>query len=202
MLEFFFYGGKLEIEMLYYIIPIAFGAFLTGKTDIQTTALGVFMAVSCVLTSSLAQQWVKTQQAQFGITSMQMMIYVIPISVIVQGVFIPAFDANITEFTQFEWTAPLLLVIAISGVLAFVVNLTIFTSLRGITPVTYQVVGQAKSVTILVGSFLVFGQVLDMRNVFGMCVTMTGVFYYTYLKTRQNPSVPINTASPDKNVEK
>eukprot|EP01121_Diplochlamys_sp_Union-15-3_P014259 TRINITY_DN451_c0_g2_i1.p1 TRINITY_DN451_c0_g2~~TRINITY_DN451_c0_g2_i1.p1 ORF type:complete len:320 (-),score=24.98 TRINITY_DN451_c0_g2_i1:58-1017(-) len=188
LLEFFFYNGKMEARMLLYIIPITAGAFLTGKTDISTTTIGVFMAASCVLTSALAQQWVKIQQSEFEINSMQMMLYVIPISVVIQTMFIPVFDSG-KDFNIFDfpWTPNLLLVVFISGLLAFIVNLTIFLSLRGVSPVTYQVVGQAKSVTVLIGSFILFGQILDYRNVFGMVVTMVGVFYYTYIKMRPAP---------------
>eukprot|EP01121_Diplochlamys_sp_Union-15-3_P014257 TRINITY_DN451_c0_g1_i1.p1 TRINITY_DN451_c0_g1~~TRINITY_DN451_c0_g1_i1.p1 ORF type:complete len:327 (-),score=26.95 TRINITY_DN451_c0_g1_i1:154-1110(-) len=199
LLEYFFYNGKLEVRMLLYIIPITIGAFLTGKTDISTTAMGVFMATSCVLTSALAQQWIKIQQAEFKINSMQMMLYVIPISVVIQAMFIPVFDSNNNfDIFTFPWTTDLLFVLFISGLLAFTVNLTIFLSLRGVSPVTYQVVGQAKSVTILIGSFVLFGQILDLRNIFGMVVTMAGVFYYTYIKMVPSPQSP---STVDKSIE-
>jgi len=79
--------------------------------------------------------------------------------------------------------------IIISGVLAFTVNLSIFLSLRNVTPVTYQIVGQLKTISILVGSFLLFGQQMETKNLFSMVLTVMGVFYYTYSKLQVQKEV-------------
>lgn len=75
-----------------------------------------------------------------------------------------------------------IIAILISSILAFLVNLSIFLVIGATSPITYNVLGHFKLTVILLMGFLVFGAVLDIRNIVGIVVTVGGVVWYTHLK--------------------
>jgi solute carrier family 35 protein E3 len=63
------------------------------------------------------------------------------------------------------------------------VNLSIFLVIGKTSPVTYNVLGHFKLTVILTMGFVVFGSTLDAKVLMGIAVTLSGVLWYTHLKT-------------------
>ena len=116
---------------------------------------------------------------------MQLLYYQAPLSTLMLVPAVPIFD-SISTLT--ELPSPMaLFAIFMSCVLALAVNVSIFLVIGKTSPVTYNVLGHLKLTIILVLGFVLFGYPLDPRNLTGIAVTLSGIVWYTHLKTRPAP---------------
>lgn len=83
---------------------------------------------------------------------------------------------------DFEWYTPeLLAVVFLSAALAFLVNLSIFLVIAKTNAVSYNVLGHAKLVCVLVSGYCIFGEVATSTNLAGVCLAVIGIISYTHL---------------------
>jgi len=73
------------------------------------------------------------------------------------------------------------LAIAISSVLGLLVNYSTFLVIGETSSLTYNVVGHIKTVIILVGGVLLFGDDMEFRKALGVGVTIVGMVWYSRL---------------------
>jgi solute carrier family 35 protein E3 len=81
--------------------------------------------------------------------------------------------------------------IIITCVCALVVNVSNYLVIGKTSPLTYQVVGHFKTVSLLVISFFLFSYPIDFKNVLGIMIAMGGVMAYTEIKRREAESKPL-----------
>eukprot|EP00698_Gefionella_okellyi_P020037 TRINITY_DN6236_c0_g1_i2.p2 TRINITY_DN6236_c0_g1~~TRINITY_DN6236_c0_g1_i2.p2 ORF type:complete len:135 (+),score=33.91 TRINITY_DN6236_c0_g1_i2:644-1048(+) len=112
---------------------------------------------------------------------MQLLLYQSPISAVMLLFLIPVFD-NVGALVKYTYTSTAISAILFSAVLAFFVNLSIFLVIARTSPVTYNVVGHFKLTLIILGGWFFFDATLDYRNMFGVALTLVGVFIYTHFK--------------------
>lgn len=74
--------------------------------------------------------------------------------------------------------------ILVSSVLGLVVNLSAMLVIAHTSTLTYNVVGHVKTVLVLVGGVVIFGDTMPLKKFVGVCVTMAGVIWYSVLKMR------------------
>eukprot|EP00658_Telonema_sp_P-2_P001143 TRINITY_DN10439_c0_g1_i3.p1 TRINITY_DN10439_c0_g1~~TRINITY_DN10439_c0_g1_i3.p1 ORF type:complete len:128 (-),score=29.87 TRINITY_DN10439_c0_g1_i3:291-674(-) len=94
---------------------------------------------------------------------------------------VPIFDQNIGNLVELP-PNHILIGVLMSSLLAFLVNLSIFLVIGKTSPVTYNVLGHFKLSVIMTLGFVFFGAPLDPKNLFGIFVTLAGVFWYTHIK--------------------
>ena len=73
----------------------------------------------------------------------------------------------------------------LSCVAAFFVNVSTFLLIGRTSPLTYNAVGHAKLMAILVGGVLLFNNPITTGNVIGVIVTFTGLFWYTHITIKE-----------------
>jgi len=74
--------------------------------------------------------------------------------------------------------------ILVSSVLGLVVNLSAMLVIAHTSTLTYNVVGHVKTVLVLVGGVVIFGDTMPLKKFVGVSVTMAGVIWYSVLKMR------------------
>lgn len=74
--------------------------------------------------------------------------------------------------------------ILISSVLGLLVNLSAMLVIQHTSTLTYNVVGHIKTVVVLAGGVLIFGDGMTLKKLTGITVTMTGIVWYSILKMR------------------
>lgn len=88
----------------------------------------------------------------------------------------PFVDRTITGewVSSFNYSGPVIFLILLSCIVAILVNLSAFMCLGRFSPVSYQVMGQMKTIFILTGGFLFFSEELSMKQMLGITFAVVG----------------------------
>ncbi|EFJ43115.1 hypothetical protein VOLCADRAFT_106985 [Volvox carteri f. nagariensis] len=82
----------------------------------------------------------------------------------------------------YHYTPIAVAAILISAVLGLLVSLSTFLVIGATSSLTYNVVGHLKTVIILTGGCLLFGDSMPAKKLLGVCIAMGGIAWYTQQK--------------------
>ena len=192
-------------------IKIALSILLMGVgvatvTDVELRPLGLGFGLSAVLTTAVFQIWQGTKQKEFGISATQLQAGIAPWQSF-QALAVAAVSemycwesapgpagACDTAIAFFEAAYAgdagrihTLWIVLGTCFLALAVNLCSFGLIGRTSPITFQVVGHAKTCLVLVGGYVLFPSKLAdttqlYNNIMGVSVAMIGVILYGHLK--------------------
>ena len=72
--------------------------------------------------------------------------------------------------------------IVTSGCLGMLVSLSTFLMIGATSPLTYNIVGHLKTVSILTMGVILFGDSMSIKKFLGICFALTGVIWYSLQK--------------------
>lgn len=72
--------------------------------------------------------------------------------------------------------------IIISAILGLLVSLSTFLVIGATSSLTYNVVGHLKTLIILTGGCMFFGDTMPLKKFIGVCIAMMGIIWYTQQK--------------------
>lgn len=179
------FSAKIKASLAITCVGVAIGTV----TDTEANFIGTVVALSALAITSMYQIWVGTKQKELDCNPYQLLYWQAPVSALllipcvpVLDLWLPDKDPNAPAKTLEMPSNAAIGAIFVSSVLAFLVNLSIFLVIGKTSPVTYNVLGHFKLCVILSLGFLYFGNPIDYRNLTGIAVTLSGVFWYTHLK--------------------
>ena len=85
---------------------------------------------------------------------------------------------------EYNWTLIAVFLIALTCILALLVNLSQAACLGKFSTLSFQVMGHAKTVLILLGSWAWLGEDMTPLKLFGITVAMSGMAGYSYAKSK------------------
>ncbi|EAX88880.1 integral membrane protein, putative [Trichomonas vaginalis G3] len=176
------------------ILLVGIGIF--SINDIQFNILGsiiAFIAVCCV---SLFQIYTGSKQKEFTLSPLQLQhttAYPQFVVALIVGFLLESWGPN-AIFNQ-DLTIRTIPVILSTGLIAVSVNICSFFLIGKTSAITYQVCGHMKSILIFIFGILFFRNQNETREQFikkiiGLCVSMFGCIWYTYLKLTAAPPAP------------
>jgi solute carrier family 35 protein E3 len=189
VIQFLFYGVKFTLVEVLALVPVCVGVILATSADLQSNFLGTVFAVLGLLSTSLYQIWVKTEQKDLALSAWQLLYLQAPVSCGVLLCLTPLLE-DLQGMVAKEYQPVTLIALAGTAVLAFLVNLSIFFVIRLSSPLSYNVLGHTKLCVILLSGFFLFGEEASDRKLFGAGLTLSGVFCYTYIQLTKPKSPP------------
>jgi solute carrier family 35 protein E3 len=75
--------------------------------------------------------------------------------------------------------------IIVSSILGLLVNLSTFLVIGATSSLTYNVVGHVKTVIILTGGVVFFGDAMPLKKLAGIFVAMCGIVWYSQIKLQE-----------------
>ncbi|KAK9810595.1 hypothetical protein WJX73_003239 [Symbiochloris irregularis] len=177
----------------------------------QITKIAVAPAVLCAEAAFFGKRSSKAVVASILVTelsasSFQLLHQYCPIATILLAVLVPVMEplglTNPTPDTLlgFPYDVRSNIAIAISSVLGLVVSLSTFLVIGATSSLTYNVVGHVKTVIILVGGVVFFGDRMPLTKVAGISLAMAGIIWYSQLKLAAASSArgapPLAPATP------
>jgi len=170
-IQFFFYRTSLSKSKILSLMPICLGVVLATVPSVEIDARGIFFGLAGIVSTSIYQVWVKTEQTRFLVTSQQLLLLQSPLSAFL---LLPFAECELPPVASLVW-------ISISSTLAFLVNLSIFLIIGNTSPLTYNVLGHAKLCVILFSGYTLFGEQCTILNLSGVLLALGGVVSYTHL---------------------
>jgi len=170
------------------IICLCIGIAITGATDFQLNMVGTVFACLNVVCTAMYQIWTGSLQRSLNANPLQLQMYIAPLSAVMILPVVPLLDnynpARPDSIWNFEMTRSAAGAIALTGVLAFCVNVSIFWVIGRTSAVTYNVLGHAKTSTLLMVDYIFFDRPVEWKNMTGLGIAITGVVSYTQTKLR------------------
>ena len=87
---------------------------------------------------------------------------------------------------SYQWSRASTLLAAASCAAAVGVNVSQFACLGRFSAVSYQVLGHSKTITVLVGGWAIFGDLISARQAFGMLLAVAGMVGYGVASSRSS----------------
>ena len=192
---------------------MVFGVVVNSAYDLSFNMLGLIYGLSAVLFTAFYTVWVGRKQLELELNSMQLLMYQAPLSTVLlmasvfcanaaglmrktidipQNATLSAGNAldilleqkqeqtSITSFLEPEK----FVILCATGMAAYSVNLTTFWIIGKTSVVTYAVFAKVKLCATVLSGVVFFGDKMNSRQAFGVLITLSGVFWYTYVKVK------------------
>ena len=116
-----------------------------------------------------------------------------PIAAGFLGVLIPIFEpvgwahAEPGTLLGYQYSAAAIVAIAVSAGLGLLVSLSTFLVIGATSSLTYNVVGHIKTVIILMGGCMFFGDQMPLKKLAGISIAMSGIIWYSQVGLSISP---------------
>jgi len=158
------------------LVVVMIGVGLATVHDITVTFIGLFWASAAVV-SIASIQILSGRQKQQNISPLQLLhVSTGPTAVLL--LLATPYTDNLGAFFVRGLTFYELNLVIISGILSVVINFTVLTIIGDTSPVTYQVLGHLKSVSLLIVGTILFRAPISFLQFLGICVALLGTARY------------------------
>ncbi|KAF6261701.1 triose-phosphate transporter family-domain-containing protein [Scenedesmus sp. NREL 46B-D3] len=204
LLDLIFFGIVPAPKVVASVVLVCLGIGIATVTDstLVKNLYGLFVGVAATLLTALYQLWAGSKQKELQASSMQLLHQYTPQAALILGLLIPLMEpvgwASLTgsaaaagsskTILSYNYTPAAVGAIVVSAVLGLVVSLSTFLVIGCTSSLTYNVVGHLKTVIILAGGCLFFGDEMPPKKLLGVGVAMAGILWYTQLKISGTPA--------------
>lgn len=193
-IEAVWYGRRSSTRVTASVGVVCIGVGLATVTDpqISNNLGGLLVGLGSVLATALYQIWAGVQQRELQLGSMQLLHQYVPLAAGLLGGLVivaePVGWRGAAPGTILGYHATLggAFTIALSAVLGLAVNLSTFLVIGATSSLTYNVVGHVKTVIILAGGVLLFGDTMPVNKALGIGVAMLGIIWYSQIKLSES----------------
>jgi len=196
-IQFAWYGQVVPNNIKITLVPILIGMFFATVYDVQFNFIGSICAMIAVVFTALSQIFTNRYSKALNCDALQLLYHTSPIMTLAMFFMIPLLD-DFQALQKFEWNVEVIISILVSCVLALAVNISNYLVLSKTSPLTYQVLGHLKTILVIILGFVLFGNQLNFKNIFGITMALGGVIAYTEIK-RQASNIHLPTQNHSKN---
>ncbi|KAG2423567.1 hypothetical protein HXX76_015207 [Chlamydomonas incerta] len=162
-----------------------------------SNVVGLGVGLASVVVTALYQIWAGSKQKELQANSSQLLLAYTPQAILLLSVMVPLLDdlglappppgAGRAANTVLGYPYDLASVsaIVVSALLGILVSLSTFLVIGATSSLTYNIVGHFKTILILAGGCLLFGEAMPWKRLAGIGLTMCGIAWYTYLSIVQ-----------------
>ncbi|KAH7820224.1 putative solute carrier family 35, member E3 [Monocercomonoides exilis] len=185
LIEFIFYKKRFPVPIQASLLVIMVGIGLCTVQDFSMNIKGFIIGASGAFASALYVIMSRSKQTELNCNEYQILLFETPISALLLLSFV-AFQENYSftdpsSIWNVTYTPTIVAAILVTATLSVGVNISLFVVTRRTSALTYSVVSNLKTVSILVLGTLLFKETLSLRKIIGMIITVSGVFIYSYL---------------------
>ncbi|GIL61083.1 hypothetical protein Vafri_15447 [Volvox africanus] len=199
----------LRIVASVMVVCVGIGVATVTDAQMVSNLIGIAVGVGATIMTALYQIWAGSKQRELKASSMQLLHAYTPQATLLLGILVPlcepmgwtAVPSQPMEVAPgadsvapsppqrppgtllaYHYTPAAVSAIVISAVLGLLVSLSTFLVIGATSSLTYNVVGHLKTVIILTGGCLFFGDSMPAKKFLGVCIAMAGIVWYTQQK--------------------
>eukprot|EP00884_Botryococcus_braunii_P012748 jgi/Botrbrau1/21474/Bobra.0216s0082.1 len=203
-----FFGKTATRKVVASILVVCAGVGVStvSDTDLGSNYLGWAVGAGAVAATAAYQIWAGTKQKELSAGSMQLLEQYAPIAAFMLAVLVPICepmgwtDRAPETLLGYVYTPAAVAAIVISAALGLLVSLSTFLVIGATSSLTYNVVGHIKTVIILSGGCIFFGDSMPPKKLLGIGVAMVGIIWYSQLQMSQasapKPMLPTKVDTP------
>eukprot|EP00892_Ulva_mutabilis_P003122 jgi/Ulvmu1/12810/UM097_0039.1 len=204
-------------EVLASVTTLTVGILVATVSDAQvmSNGPGMLVGVASVISTALYNILAGQKQKALGASSNQLLHRFSPVAAAMLTVAAPLTEIATARLTPaasaaaiplFQPSAPALAIILASAMLGLLVTLSTFLVIGHTSALTYNVVGHLKTVGIISGGILFYGETMPAKKLVGLLVAAAGIAWYTMLnmqppqKRANGGNTPLRFLSPTAKV--
>jgi len=179
------YSTKLKMA----IVIVCAGMAVATVSDPRTSPLGVFICCIAVVSTGTGQIWIGTKQKEFDLSPINITHSIV--GFMGAWVLFPAllFDGGLSAFEG----CPIFAVI-VSSFLGGSVNIFAYGIVGKMSPVAYQLVGNAKTILVILFGLILFPSnatlMQTVGNMLSLGIAISGMALYGHVKHKESVSEP------------
>ncbi|XP_043724163.1 probable sugar phosphate/phosphate translocator At1g12500 [Telopea speciosissima] len=180
---------KKESAQVYLaLLPVVLGIVVSSNSEPLFHLFGFLVCIGSTCgraLKSVVQGLILTSEAE-KLHSMNLLLYMAPMAALILLPFTLYIEGNVAAITLEKAREDRFIVFLLLGnaTVAYLVNLTNFLVTKHTSPLTLQVLGNAKSAVAAVVSVLIFRNPVTVMGMAGFGVTIMGVVLYSEAKKR------------------
>eukprot|EP00469_Lotharella_globosa_P003125 CAMPEP_0167802856 /NCGR_PEP_ID=MMETSP0111_2-20121227/19400_1 /TAXON_ID=91324 /ORGANISM="Lotharella globosa, Strain CCCM811" /LENGTH=238 /DNA_ID=CAMNT_0007699035 /DNA_START=268 /DNA_END=984 /DNA_ORIENTATION=- len=193
LLESLWLRKKFPREMLYAVGLMCIGVGLATVTDLQLTFAGGLVATVAAFGAAQSYIFIGKTQRDLKASSNQLLVaytpYCAAFLLLLSPVdtFLPSKEGeapNAVAWAQTELETWKVMLILFSGCIGLLVSLSTFLLIKATSALTYNIVGHAKTICILLSGVLMFGDEVSSKKLLGIMIALGGMVWYGQIKLR------------------
>jgi len=167
----------------YISVPImCAGTLLCAKEEVVFSLLGAFMSLMATFTRGAKTAVQGVVLANHKVDSVTLVAYMAPWCMAFSLLASLAFEGRepwrLLVQGDIDTVLPCIFLVFLSSINAYWLNVSNFAVTKAVGPLSLQVMGIVKSVMAILGSMLVFGNVVTSWQAMGTCISITGIVLY------------------------
>ncbi|KAH7307623.1 hypothetical protein KP509_22G069200 [Ceratopteris richardii] len=181
--EWIFFGKYISFQKGLALVVVSFGVAIATVTDLQFNLFGALVALAWIIPSAANKILWSTLQQRDNWTALALMWRTTPLTVLSLIALMPCLDPP--GLLSFAWNFTNTLAIFVSAVFGFLLQWSGALALGATCATTHVVLGQFKTVVILLGGFMLFDANPGAKSLCGATMALSGMAMYTFLNLQQ-----------------
>ncbi|KAL9656797.1 hypothetical protein ABK040_007010 [Willaertia magna] len=209
VINFLLFKKWIETNILLSLITILVGMTIVLYNDFNLSFIGGITIISAIILGATSQIAINYYSKEYELNGFELLLnhsLFSAILLLVLAIFVDG-PENIQHSIVRYFTNPTFnFAVTVSCFTSFIVNIAAYLVIGKLSPLTFQVLGHAKTISILVGGYLLFGKENEMNGLkaFGSVVALVGTFLYSYFKYQEEvvcSEKELSNAKPQNEVE-
>lgn len=186
---------ELNVTTCVLVVCSGIGLATVFDTQVMTNLPGIFVGVLSVLVSAQYGMWIGSLTKRHEVSPIQlldqylphaslMMVACVPIESMILHIIGPR--AQEQTLLSFAYNARSVGLISLSALLGVLVTFSTFLVIGHTSALTYAIAGHVKTIAILMGGILMFGDRMPVVKATGIALALGGVIAYTNIKLSAN----------------
>jgi solute carrier family 35 protein E3 len=187
------FGMGTTFEVKFCVLLMCIGVGLATVSELSITIVGFCVGMAAVIGAAQQQIVIKRFQQNLEASSNQLLLAYTPYCFAVLMLMSPIDGllpdhkfANVLEWMQSDYATPAHIAFIIgSGFCGLFVSLSTFLFIKSTGPLTYNIVGHLKTISILTTGYFFFHEDMNQQKVAGIVIAMIAVIWYSRIKLKQ-----------------
>jgi solute carrier family 35 protein E3 len=183
---------QLSITLCVAVVCCGISLATLFDKQVMTNVPGLVVGILSIVVSAQYGVWIGSMTKQHDVTPLQLLHQYLPYASALMAVCVPVESAlmamsgrETTTLLTFQYTPRAIGMIVASSILGVMVTFSTFLVIGHTSALTYAIAGHVKTIVILAGGMLFFGDELSRVKTVGVLMALGGVIAYTHIQMAQ-----------------
>ncbi|XP_008680947.1 uncharacterized protein [Zea mays] len=184
--EFMLFQKKVSSKKAVTLAVVSFGVAVATVTDLEFNFFGACVALAWIVPSAVNKILWSSLQQSGNWTALALMWKTTPITIFFLLTLMPLLDPP--GLLLFNWNFRNSCAVIISALFGFLLQWSGALALGATSALSHVVLGQFKTIVIMLSGYLIFGSDPGITSVCGAVLALGGMSFYTYLGLKKDPA--------------
>ncbi|KAG9448531.1 hypothetical protein H6P81_008496 [Aristolochia fimbriata] len=182
--EFIISNKRVSLHKVLALAVVSLGVAVATVTDLEFNIFGACIAVAWIMPSAINKILWSNLQQRGNWTALALMWKTTPVTIFFLLALMPWLDPP--GVLSFRWDVNNFSAILVSAILGFLLQLSGALALGATSAISHVVLGQFKTIVIMLGGYIIFNSDPGMVSIIGALAALCGMSIYTSLSLHES----------------